>query len=172
MKRKTGDEQHTSTVPALWLARKPHVYVPRNLVLQLWHTPRPTAATAEPASETLPHAFLAQAIRSRYVGRFHPQNLRFDDYQLLEIATAPLAPRRHVTLPLLSSTAQAEPLTAREVDMLKAAAAGLSNAEIASRFCLTVGTVKWHLSNIYGKLGVRRRTQALAKARTLGYLED
>ena len=63
-----------------------------------------------------------------------------------------------------------EPLSEREVEVLQLLADGLSNQEVAQRLFITVRTVKWHNSNIYGKLGVRSRTQAVAKARLLGVL--
>ena len=63
-----------------------------------------------------------------------------------------------------------EPLSEREVEVLRLLADGLSNQEVAQRLFITVRTVKWHNSNIYGKLGVRSRTQAVAKARLLGVL--
>jgi LuxR family maltose regulon positive regulatory protein len=47
---------------------------------------------------------------------------------------------------------------------------GLSNREIAARLFLAVGTVKSHIHNIYGKLGVQGRTQAIARARELNLL--
>jgi LuxR family maltose regulon positive regulatory protein len=53
---------------------------------------------------------------------------------------------------------------------LQALAQGDTNRELAARFHISVGTVRWHLTNIYGKLGVRRRTQALARAQALGLL--
>jgi ATP/maltotriose-dependent transcriptional regulator MalT len=49
-------------------------------------------------------------------------------------------------------------------------ARGLSNREIAEERMLAVTTVKKHASNIYGKLGVRNRIQAVAKAEELGLL--
>lgn len=64
----------------------------------------------------------------------------------------------------------AEPLTERELELLGLIAGGLSNQEIAQRLVITLPTVKWHTSNIYGKLGVRSRTQAVARARSLGLL--
>jgi LuxR family maltose regulon positive regulatory protein len=63
-----------------------------------------------------------------------------------------------------------EPLTEREMEVLRLMAAGLSNREIAAQLVLAMGTVKAHLHNIYGKLGVRGRTQAAARARELSLL--
>jgi LuxR family maltose regulon positive regulatory protein len=63
-----------------------------------------------------------------------------------------------------------EPLTERELELLGLIAKGLSNQEIAQRLFVALPTVKWHTGNIYGKLGVRRRTQAVARARSLGIL--
>jgi LuxR family maltose regulon positive regulatory protein len=63
-----------------------------------------------------------------------------------------------------------EPLSKRELEVLQLIAEGLSNPEIASRLYLSLNTVKVHSRNIYGKLGVHNRTQAVAKARALGVL--
>jgi LuxR family transcriptional regulator, maltose regulon positive regulatory protein len=63
-----------------------------------------------------------------------------------------------------------EPLTERDLQVLRLVAAGTSNREIAVRLTVTLGTVKKHLNNIFGKLGVESRTQALARARELGLL--
>lgn len=60
-----------------------------------------------------------------------------------------------------------EALTAREVEVLQLLAQGLSNREIADHLVLTVGTVKWYTSQIYSKLNVHSRTQAVARARQL-----
>jgi LuxR family maltose regulon positive regulatory protein len=63
-----------------------------------------------------------------------------------------------------------EPLTEREIELLSLIAEGLSNQEIARHLFISLPTVKWHTSNIYGKLGVRSRTQAVIQARSLGVL--
>ena len=63
-----------------------------------------------------------------------------------------------------------EPLSQRELEVLRLTAAGLSNATIAAQLIVSVGTVKTHLKHIYGKLAVQSRTQAVAQARTLGLL--
>jgi LuxR family maltose regulon positive regulatory protein len=63
-----------------------------------------------------------------------------------------------------------EPLSEREIEVLQLIAAGLTNQEIASRLFLTLNTVKAHTRNVYGKLGVHSRTQAVARARAVGIL--
>jgi LuxR family maltose regulon positive regulatory protein len=57
----------------------------------------------------------------------------------------------------------------REVEVLHLVCEGLSNQEIAARLVLSVGTVKTHVHNIFGKLGVSNRPQAIAKAGHLGF---
>ncbi len=63
-----------------------------------------------------------------------------------------------------------DPLSEREIEVLQLIAEGLTNQEIASRLYLTLNTVKVHTRNIYDKLGVHNRTQAVTRARTLGIL--
>jgi LuxR family maltose regulon positive regulatory protein len=63
-----------------------------------------------------------------------------------------------------------ELLTIRELEILKRVAGGRTNGEIASDFHLSINTVKRHLSNIFQKLGVNTRTQAIAIARRQGWL--
>jgi LuxR family maltose regulon positive regulatory protein len=60
-----------------------------------------------------------------------------------------------------------EPLSERELEVLGLVVQGLSNREIAERLFITVGTVKTHVHNILGKLGVQRRIQAAARGREL-----
>jgi LuxR family maltose regulon positive regulatory protein len=65
-----------------------------------------------------------------------------------------------------------EPLTPRELEVLHLLAAGDSNQTIADKLVITVRAVKKHTGNIYGKLGVRSRTQAVARARQLALLSS
>jgi len=61
-----------------------------------------------------------------------------------------------------------EPLTARELEVLSLIESGLTNQEICDKLFLALSTVKSYNQNIFGKLEVGSRTQAIAKARELG----
>jgi len=63
-----------------------------------------------------------------------------------------------------------EPLSARELEILRLIAAGSSNQEIADRLVVALSTVKKHVNNLYGKLDVQSRTQALVRAQELDLL--
>ena len=63
-----------------------------------------------------------------------------------------------------------EPLSDREVEVLGLIAEGYSNDEIGKRLYIAMSTVKRHINNIYGKLGVKNRTQAIKTARKIGLL--
>ena len=63
-----------------------------------------------------------------------------------------------------------EPLSTRELEVLHYLATGMSNQAIAEQLFVSLAAVKWHARNIYGKLEVNNRTQAVAKARELGIL--
>jgi len=78
--------------------------------------------------------------------------------------------RTDVSKTLASNSELIEPLSDRELQVLQLIADGLTNPEIASRLFLALSTVKAHARNIYGKLGVHNRTQAVARARVLGLL--
>ena len=65
-----------------------------------------------------------------------------------------------------------DPLTERELEVLRLMAAGLSNRAIAARLVLALSTVKSYVNTIYGKLQVESRTQAVARARALHLLSE
>jgi len=79
-------------------------------------------------------------------------------------------PPREVKLPAPGGWLVVEPLSERELEVLRLVAAGLSNREIAATLYLSPGTVKTHVHNIYGKLGVKNRTQAVTRAKELGLI--
>jgi LuxR family maltose regulon positive regulatory protein len=68
------------------------------------------------------------------------------------------------------SSALAEPLSPRELEVLRLIATGLSNQEICARLFLALDTVKGHNRRIFEKLQVQRRTEAIARARELGLI--
>lgn len=99
---------------------------------------------------------LRQGIQSEYAG------------QLLEAFRA----QRSQSLQKTGTSDQylIEPLTSRELEVLRLISAGLSNREIGERLFLALSTVKGHSRVIFDKLQVQRRTEAVARARELGLL--
>jgi ATP/maltotriose-dependent transcriptional regulator MalT len=65
------------------------------------------------------------------------------------------------------SNALIEPLSERELEVLRLLAAGLESPEIARELIISVSTARTHIKNIYGKLGVHGRVQAIERARAL-----
>ena len=61
-------------------------------------------------------------------------------------------------------------LTERETEVLKAAAKGMTNREIAEALTISVRTVQVHLSSVFGKMGVSSRTEAVLQALRQGWL--
>jgi LuxR family maltose regulon positive regulatory protein len=95
--------------------------------------------------------------------------------QLRGSEAAPLARRlqRAMCAPDVQGSApigMGEGLTKRELSILKRLETGLSNKEIAEAIFVSEGTLKWHLHNVYGKLSVKNRPGAMARARALGIL--
>jgi LuxR family maltose regulon positive regulatory protein len=63
-----------------------------------------------------------------------------------------------------------EPLSEREIEVLRLVTSGMSNREIAERLVISTGTAKTHVHNLCGKLGVRNRTEAAMKAKELHFV--
>jgi len=72
--------------------------------------------------------------------------------------------------PRVGASTLVEPLTQRELKVLQLINEGYSNRQIAEALVIALNTVKRHTSNLYGKLGVNSRTQAIARARQLGLI--
>ncbi len=92
----------------------------------------------------------------------------------LKLARPPAAPTTP-TAPLPDGTVNKKEiqrlgLSSRELEVLQLMAEGLSNQEIAGRLFLSLNTIKTHASNIFEKLDVRRRTQAVEQARKLSII--
>lgn len=161
--------------PRLWLRRPPRLYVPQTQPLWMLHAAWSPHYHKQIVKET--GARSKSKTTAAYHGRIfvinnldHTNVEQSDDgepYQLVDLVTAHQA-SPHPTPS--SPPASPETLTAREFEVLCALDTGMSNKEVASALVLSIGTVKWHLNNLYGKLGVTSRTQALACARALGLI--
>jgi LuxR family maltose regulon positive regulatory protein len=93
---------------------------------------------------------------------------RLDAY--IQKLLAVFAEQERMSLSDAHSQALVEPLSERELEVLQLIAQGLSNREISERLFLAIDTVKGHNRKLFGKLGVQRRTEAVAHARELGLL--
>ena len=92
---------------------------------------------------------------------------QLSDYAAEILAIFPAKPASESS-PAVKTVGLFEQLSARELEILHLVSQGASNSEIAAQLVLSVGTVKTHIHNIFGKLGVRDRPQAIAKAALLG----
>jgi ATP/maltotriose-dependent transcriptional regulator MalT len=85
---------------------------------------------------------------------------------------APAATHEAANTDTTAAVAETPTLSARERQILELLAEGLSNKELARTLSVSENTVKTHLGNLYTKLGVGRRTEALAVARRQRLLRD
>ena len=100
---------------------------------------------------------LSQGISTEYVQRL--------------LADFPIDERQPAALqPQAADAGLVEPLSQRETEVLHLIAEGWTNQEIAEKLYLSLRTVKGHARNIYGKLGVKNRTKAVARGKVLGIL--
>jgi LuxR family maltose regulon positive regulatory protein len=92
--------------------------------------------------------------------------------ELLRLATGSAAggASRHAEPVAENTLAPSEPLSPREIEIVELVASGMSNRDIALRLGTTEGTVKWHLHRIFDKIGARRRTQVVHRARRFGLI--
>jgi LuxR family maltose regulon positive regulatory protein len=91
--------------------------------------------------------------RVRYI------NLLLETFEQTNLSNNPTTPPSPV-----------EPLTERELEILKLLESGLTNKELAAKLIISVGTVAWHLKNLYAKLAVRNRTEAISRAKELNLI--
>jgi LuxR family maltose regulon positive regulatory protein len=98
----------------------------------------------------LPVAYINQLLAA--FARTEPRGLRTESHASEDSVLSP------------QSSALVEPLTRREQEVLRLLVAGASNQEIATRLVISLATVKKHVSNLLGKLGVDSRAQAIARA--------
>jgi LuxR family maltose regulon positive regulatory protein len=111
--------------------------------------------------EEEPMRRLLQAATERGIGGGYARRLRQAFGAPSQPAPAPVP---------VSAASLPEPLTPREIEILRLIAAGLRNQEIADRLFISLPTVKRHVANAYGKLGATHRTEAIARANGLHLL--
>ena len=111
----------------------------------------------EPMAALLREA-AARDVATEYVGKL------LAAFRVSEYGRMGMEPPHPHAQPLL------EPLSDRELDVLYLLTDGQTNREIAQALCVSINTVKTHLKNVYGKLGVSNRRQATAKAEELGLI--
>ena len=113
-----------------------------------------------PSMATLLYEAAARGIKPHYIGQLLAA---FPDIQ-------PIATTKATSKGQKPPLKMVEPLSEREIEVLHLIANGLTNREIANQLILSLNTVKGHTRKIYGKLGVKSRTQAIGKARAFGVL--
>ena len=122
-----------------------------------------------------------RAIQAGASGYIHKEDLAADLYSAFEGILAGGSPMSSVVARLVVESLQSSPpssdradlhLTPRENEILQALAKGYSNSEIAELFGVSRQTIPVHIRNIYRKLEVKSRTEAVFEARRLGLLDQ
>jgi LuxR family maltose regulon positive regulatory protein len=135
---------------------------PMQLLLQ--RTLAPHAGAGVKAKDGGMKPFAADSSLAAYVDKLLAAYPKHKSETLLSQDEQALHPSAFILPPLV------EPLSERELAVLRLIAAGDSNQEIAAQLVVAVSTVKTHVNNIFAKLGVQSRTQAIARARELKLL--
>ncbi|MFN2227598.1 MAG: LuxR C-terminal-related transcriptional regulator, partial [Anaerolineae bacterium] len=120
--------------------------------------------------EGQPMARLLHRAASRGVALEYAGRLLAAFGQGLFVAPQSFAPESTVAEAPQAAHSFVEPLSDRELEVLRLLAAGLSNPEIADELVVAVSTVRSHCKNIYGKLGVHSRWDAVQRGQVLGLL--
>ncbi len=126
-------------------------------------------------SSTLKRA-LMDLPRLKTPGRWNRELLAMLEHQQIgsieHPQASPQAQRQPQAQTATANSSLVEPLSLREQEVLQLINLGLANKDIAVKMAVAPATVKAHIRNLYSKLGVGRRTEALAKARELGLLDE
>jgi ATP/maltotriose-dependent transcriptional regulator MalT len=141
-------------------------------VASLYHQIGAQSRAAELAAFVYHHPVTEQETKDHTEKLFGSTLPRSKTTTLTNIVTTTLA---DLNAPLPDTTAEQpaallDPLTPRELEVLHLIADGHSNRIIAEQLVITIGTVKSYTSQIYSKLGVSSRTQAVAQARDIGLI--
>ncbi len=122
-------------------------------------------------------AFALQWLQFGLIARMHPTELYVGLIALAFMGLGVWAGARLFRTPVPAQTFEINAkamaslgISEREFEVLELLAAGQSNKEISARLKVSPNTVKTHVANLYGKLEVRRRTEAILRARELGML--
>jgi LuxR family maltose regulon positive regulatory protein len=119
--------------------------------------------------EGTPIARLLEGLPAR-PGRGQPGAAHYRDQLLALLGGAPGGDAAQPASPAAGLVLLGEPVSQRELEVLRLIGAGCSNQEIADRLVIALSTVKWYIHALYGKLQVDSRTKAIARARELNLL--
>lgn len=142
------------------------------------HVQQATQLLAEALAEAEPGGFIRLFVDEgepmrRLLTQMQPEAGRLRSYigrLVTAFGTSVILPPSSSILPPLYEPPVYEPLSQRELEILRLIAQGLSNQEIGDRLCLSLSTIKGHNRRIFDKLQVQRRTEAVACARAAGLL--
>jgi DNA-binding NarL/FixJ family response regulator len=122
-------------------------------------------------------AFVLQWLQFGLLARTHPTELYVGLIALAFMGLGVWAGARLFRKPMPAQTFETNTkavaslgISGREFEVLELLAAGRSNKEISAKLNVSPNTVKTHVANLYGKLEVKRRTEAIMRARELGVL--